>query len=709
MSAALVTNWIFEINMYMSVKMAKNGLAAGLIVAFGVLSVMAGTPVKVLLWGDRMISGNTMTRPDVNALPVQLQALCGEDFSITSCRVDAGSEATQGNQNVIFLIPDWINLLEKVTGGIGDTLDWYNTWITDLQGLLKVNPHSRYFLALPSRSISPEFAYADSSCQATLRPRFYKLAQQMRWETIDLQLVLASYPEYWQDGIHISSIGAGTIAKRFYQALHQDRFQVLGLSGTDDQTSAFDYHGYAGVEGHHQGHTWRVVLPTYAAAGHPWIWRQRFWGHEPQTEIALLERGYYVIYCDAAEWYGNTTNMQLWDWFYDWLQSVGFAPKGILEGFSRGGIYAYRWLLHRPESVAGVYADAPVLDMKSWPGGKGTSAGSAQDWAIFKKDFGLEDEQSAILFEGNPLDLADSIAWQNVPMLHVVGEADRVVPVAENTDLFVARIRAAGGTIRVIRKPGVDHHPHSLQNPTPIVDFIEACYGTKVNWASLPAPGNEYRSAAGWQSGMEWHSLFTEMNALPAISDTVDMLLFGNSITQSIGGPGRSVAYRPGEAAFSETFQDWKWYNFGISGDRTQHLRRRVRQGTWQMLHPKYIVITIGVNNIPSDQAEEIFQGITGIVQDIRAKDQHVKVLVVGPLPTKDPSSENRRTFDEVHRRLAAYPFPSQVTYSPLAYQLLDANGNLPENYFGKDGIHLLPEGYVNYARVLLIALDQMR
>ncbi|HQU53226.1 MAG TPA: GDSL-type esterase/lipase family protein, partial [Saprospiraceae bacterium] len=138
------------------------------------------------------------------------------------------------------------------------------------------------------------------------------------------------------------------------------------------------------------------------------------------------------------------------------------------------------------------------------------------------------------------------------------------------------------------------------------------------------------------------------------------------------------------------------------------HLRWRIRNGSWAELHPKYVVITIGVNNIPADQVAEIFQGITGIVEDIRAKDSWVKILVVGPLPTKDRTSENRRTFDHVHKLLAAFPFPKGAIYDPLAYGLLDANGDLPANYFSKDGIHLLPDGYAEYARLLRKALEQM-
>lgn len=59
-----------------------------------------------------------------------------------------------------------------------------------------------------------------------------------------------------------------------------------------------------------------------------------------------------------------------------------------------------------------------------------------------------------------------------MPILGVCGAADDVVPMAENTNVLKERYEALGGSIRVIAKEGVGHHPHSLEDPTEIVDFI---------------------------------------------------------------------------------------------------------------------------------------------------------------------------------------------------------------------------------------------
>lgn len=232
------------------------------------------------------------------------------------------------------------------------------------------------------------------------------------------------------------------------------------------------YHGYECADFRFMGRSCKVVKPRKVAPGAPWIWNCRFWNVEPQTEKALLDSGFHVAYCDVAELFGNREAVDIWNAFYARLTQAGLSEKVCLEGFSRGGVYAYRWAAENPEKVACVYADAPVLDLKSWPGGKGTSKGDADSWAAFKSDFNLTSEEAAVAFKGNPIDLVPEIVKGRYPMLHVVGDADDVVPVAENTALFEEKVKQAGGNITVIHKPGVNHHPHSLVNPQPIVDFI---------------------------------------------------------------------------------------------------------------------------------------------------------------------------------------------------------------------------------------------
>ena len=216
----------------------------------------------------------------------------------------------------------------------------------------------------------------------------------------------------------------------------------------------------------------KVVIPNDPAEGNPWIWRARFWGHEPQTDKALLDRGWHVVYCDVGNLFGNWEAVSRWDRFYKFLvEKHDFSSKVALEGMSRGGLIVYNWAAANPEKVLCIYADAPVCAIRSWPGGKGTGKGSPPTWQRCLKAFGLTEETS-LDFKGNPIDNLAPLAKADIPLLHVVGQADTVVPVEENTDIIEKRYKALGGRIQVIRKEGVGHHPHSLKDPEPIVKFI---------------------------------------------------------------------------------------------------------------------------------------------------------------------------------------------------------------------------------------------
>ena len=75
-------------------------------------------------------------------------------------------------------------------------------------------------------------------------------------------------------------------------------------------------------------------------------------------------------------------------------------------------------------------------------------------------------------FEDIPLYTSLKVAKAEIPVLHVCGDSDKVVPYKENTGKLKDKFEAAGGSIQVILKKGIGHHPHSLENPKPIVDFI---------------------------------------------------------------------------------------------------------------------------------------------------------------------------------------------------------------------------------------------
>jgi pimeloyl-ACP methyl ester carboxylesterase len=207
--------------------------------------------------------------------------------------------------------------------------------------------------------------------------------------------------------------------------------------------------------------------------GHHAQGRARFFGHEPQTDIALLRRGWHVAYCDVANLYGSPAAVAHWDTFYTYLtETHGFARRPAIEAMSRGGLIALNWAIANPDQVACLYLDAPVCDFKSWPGGKGKGKGAPSCWKACIKAYGFKGEAEALAYGKNPIDNLEPLAKARVPILSICGGADDVVPVAENTAILAERYKNLGGPVETLIKPGVGHHPHSLEDPAPIVEFI---------------------------------------------------------------------------------------------------------------------------------------------------------------------------------------------------------------------------------------------
>lgn len=207
----------------------------------------------------------------------------------------------------------------------------------------------------------------------------------------------------------------------------------------------------------------KVVVPKKVAEGKPWVWRARFFDLKPTFDIAMLNEGYHVVYRDVTDLFGSPKAVQRWDEFYALLtKEYQFAEKAVLEGMSRGGLIMYNWAIANPNKVAAIYGDAPVMDFKSWPG--------FWDKRVLKA-YGFNNYEESIAYKGNPIDNLEPLAKAEIPIIHVVGDLDDIVPVDENTGPAEKKYKAMGGTFEVIHKPNAKHD-HGLENPQPLVDFI---------------------------------------------------------------------------------------------------------------------------------------------------------------------------------------------------------------------------------------------
>ena len=172
-----------------------------------------------------------------------------------------------------------------------------------------------------------------------------------------------------------------------------------------------------------------VVVPKVPAAGNPWSWRGCYWDHEPQTEVELLRRGFHVAFITPDP--GKT-----WDAWYAYLTNKhGLSRIPAFIGMSKGGVNEYDWTTVNPDKVSCIYADNPAI----------------------------RPEALAKLGE---------LARNDVPLLNICGSLDFLLE--RHTLVIEKRYHELGGRITVMIKEGAAHHPHSLRNPRPIADWIEA-------------------------------------------------------------------------------------------------------------------------------------------------------------------------------------------------------------------------------------------
>ncbi|WAC20630.1 prolyl oligopeptidase family serine peptidase [Luteolibacter sp. SL250] len=245
---------------------------------------------------------------------------------------------------------------------------------------------------------------------------------------------------------------------------------TVSAPGTTDQWRGHTRHRFE-VSGHQ---AW-VVEPSNPLPGKPWTWCTEFPdAFTDRTGVPqLLEKGIHHAHISDFNRLGCEEQLRLMDEFHKVMVSKGFAAKVGLIGISRGGFMAYRWAQRNPDKVVFIYGDAPVCDLKSWPGGFGKGKGSPKDWQHAKNLYGWKSDEEARAFRGNALDEEplSRLAAAKIPLLHVVGDADDVVPVAENTAILAERYRKLGGDIAVLHH-AAGHHPHGLDDPAPVVRFM---------------------------------------------------------------------------------------------------------------------------------------------------------------------------------------------------------------------------------------------
>lgn len=215
-----------------------------------------------------------------------------------------------------------------------------------------------------------------------------------------------------------------------------------------------------------------VVKPAKPAEGAPWIWRARFWGHQPALDVLLLKQGYHVAYCEIGGLFGSPAAVKRWDQFYALAVANGLSAKPVLEGMSRGGLMIVNWASANPDKVSAIYGDNPVCNFNSWPGGKNGKF-SKGEWNRCLKAYGIDAESAPAHRQPLSPSTLKPLAQRGVPIALVLGTADKVVPPGENGEALAKNYQDLKGTVRIWRKEGKGHHPHGLHPPDELAAFLQ--------------------------------------------------------------------------------------------------------------------------------------------------------------------------------------------------------------------------------------------
>jgi lysophospholipase L1-like esterase len=214
-----------------------------------------------------------------------------------------------------------------------------------------------------------------------------------------------------------------------------------------------------------------------------------------------------------------------------------------------------------------------------------------------------------------------------------------------------------------------------------------------LNTAIVPVPRD-----ANW---VKRHEGFVQ----EARKGGIDILFLGDSITDGWRYGGTNVwnkYYAPRHAA-----------NFGIGGDRTQHVLWRMDNGELDGIKPKVVVLMIGTNNTGSERDKnrntvpEIIEGVQAVVRELRAKLPDSKILLLAIFPRGTLDDPQRAQVALINTLIAKLDDGTTVKFLDIGPKFLEFDGTLPKSIL-PDLLHPNAQGYQIWADAMGPALDEM-
>ncbi len=623
-----------------------------------ILSVSAqNKTVKIACIGNSITYGSGITDKPRDAYPAQLARMLGAGYNVRNFGFSGRTMLQNGNypymkEEMFFDAIKWNPDIVIIMLGTNDSKsknwkyksDFEADYLTMITAFDTLSSHPEIYAVAPVPAFSDAYGISSKVIKDEIYPIVKKVAKTKNIHFFDLYNPMLGTGKMFPDGIHPNAEGSGEMAKLIYTEITGKKAALVnskfpGLKST--------WHGFQKYEFDFAHHTAHIVLPEKSLAGNPWVFRARFPNWHYQMDSILLSEGFAIAYINTNNQFGSPRAVEVWNRFYNYLTKVrNFNKKVSLEGVSRGGLFIYNFAKKYPERINCIYAEAPVCDFKSWPGGFGDGKGSAADWKRLKKEYGFNSDEEAKAYLNNPIDNLKKLADAKVPILHLIGLKDGVVPPTENTLILVDRYVKLGGAATIVPctkgKQDLWGHHFVIETPRLGADFIE--YNTKLPKQKLNSA--DYHLM---RNGLENSFIKFEQQKKARVA------FLGGSITYNPGWRDSICNYL--ENRFPKVEFDFIAAgipSFGSTEDVFRMERDVFKNGPVDLLF-----VEAAVNDGGKGRPEkEILRSMEGIVRKARLKDPTTDIVFmyfVDPAKIADYRAGKVPAIIQLHDKVAAY------------------------------------------------------
>ena len=684
---------------------------------FALSALSAGEKIRVACIGDSITAGAGVKGRE-NFYPSKLQEKLGDAYEVRNFGVSGRTMLSKGDSPYIKdgawkRAQEFNPNIAIIKIGTNDTKPQNMVHFAEFEADMKAMVETlqalpskpKIYLAYPVCVTRMCWGINDPCVRFKVMPAVDKIAKEKNLEIIDFYNPTFARFDLYAEGVHPNNAGADLLAEIAAA-------KILGKTPPPPAKRAFMgkaelWNGFLLRKGEFSnGKITRemiVVEPKLAAPSKPWILRPAFFGHEPQTDIALLNLGWHVVYLDLTNDCGAPEFVEFGKLFYDYMTTLyGFSKKAAFEGMSRGGYYSLRFASTYPECASVLYLDAPVCDLLAVNVDDSFNENALKKWGATEADFAEK------IAPFQPLNNLEVMVKNKVAILSVCGDADTVVPMEKNSLVLKREYERLGGKIELITKKGVGHHPHSLKDPAPIVDFIiqnQPGYDkTKYlksaeNFIEKPLVDFDFSKYMNLRGSLDNSRIKFE-------SGNATVAFLGGSITEMTGW--RDLVKQRLQAKYPNT--KFNFIDAGIASTGSTPHAFRLESDILKTAKPDLLFFEASVNDHTNGfKKDEQIKGVEGVISRALKANPNMDIVYLHFIyePTRDEkmlglTPEVYTNQEEVCKRykIPSIDFISAITDAMKAQKL---------NWHEFGGTHPAPLGHEYYAEAIMRMFEKLQ